>query len=224
MSGQQLTDDDIRSMTPAERQDLVLRMAPTPAERREVVLWVVTDPAERRELIRGLAPGPNAGFPSARAIARVRRWRLTLMVLCIAALIPWTVYLAVTLPSHYEAHNWVATWVGFDILLTVMLALTAISGWRRRQLLFPAAFASGVLLICDAWFDVLTSHAGTDLVQALLSAVLIELPLAFILIAGPLRLLRYVAIRNGLVDPAVRLWRMPIPIPEFWPDRKVPSA
>jgi hypothetical protein len=103
-----------------------------------------------------------------------------------------------------------------------MLALTAISGWRRRQLLFPAAFASGVLLICDAWFDVLTSHPGADLVQALLSAVLIELPLAFILIAGPLRLLRYVAVRNGLVGPAVRVWRMPIPVPEFWPDRKVP--
>ncbi len=37
--------------------------------------------------------------------------------------------------------------------------------------------------------------------QALISAVVIELPLAFVLIAGPLRLLRYVAIRHG-VDPA----------------------
>jgi hypothetical protein len=224
VSGVQLTNEDIQAMSPQERQALVLRLAPTPSARRELILGVVADPAERRELIRELAPGPSAGFPSARAIERVRRWRLTLMVLCVAALIPWTVYLAVTLPSHYEAHNWVATWVGFDILLTAMLALTAISGWRRRQLLFPAAFASGVLLICDAWFDVLTSHPGADLVQALLSAVLIELPLAFILIAGPLRLLRYVAIRNGLVDPAVRLWRMPVPVPEFWPDRKVPSA
>jgi hypothetical protein len=77
-----------------------------------------------------------------------------------------------------------------------------------------------VLLLCDAWFDVLTSHPGADLWQAVVSAVLIELPLAFVLIAGPLRLLRYVAIRNGLVDPDLKIWRMPIPLPELWPDRK----
>jgi len=43
-----------------------------------------------------------------------------------------------------------------------------------------------------------------------------------ILIAGPLRLLRSVAIRNGLVDPRLPLWRMPIPVPELWPEGKLP--
>lgn len=194
MSAVRLTDEQIAAMTPAERRELILRLAPVPA---------------------GVLPGP-------RTMARLRRWRLALTGLCVAALVPWTVYLAATLPSHYVAQNWVATWVGFDILLTAMLALTAVSGWRRRQLLFPAAFASGVLLVCDAWFDVLTSHPGRDMLQAVLSAVLVELPLAVLLIAGPLRLLRYVAIRNGLVDPDLNIWRMPIPVPELWPDRKVP--
>jgi hypothetical protein len=68
----------------------------------------------------------------------------------------------------------------------------------------------------------MTSHHGRDLIQALLSALVIELPLAFVLVAGPLRLLRYVAIRHGLVDPDVRMWRVPIPMPELWPDRRIP--
>jgi hypothetical protein len=194
VSGIRLTDEEIQAMTPDERRELILRLAPSPA---------------------GL-------LPRTRTVERIRKWRLTLMLLCVAALIPWTVYLAYTLPSHYEARNWVATWVGFDILLVAMLTATAIAGWRRRQLLFPFAFASGVLLICDAWFDVMTSQRGSDLMQALLSAVIIELPLAFILIAGPLRLMRYVAIRHGLVDPTLRMWRVPIPLPELWPHDTMP--
>lgn len=194
MSGLQVSDEEIQALTPEER----------------------------RELIRRLAPAPPGLLPSRRTIERIRKWRLVLIVLCAAALIPWTVYLAVTLPDHYEARNWGATWVGFDILLLGMLGATAVFGWRRRQLLFPTAFASGVLLVCDAWFDVLTSQPGDDLVQALISAAVVELPLAFVLIAGPLRLLRHVAIRHGLVEPGVRMWRVPIPVPELWPEHRVP--
>jgi len=192
----QLTDEEIQTMTPTER----------------------------RELIRRLAPAPGQRMLSPRTMQRIRKWRTVLVLLCVAALIPWTVYLAMTLPNHYVARNWVATWVGFDILLVLMLTATAIAGWRRRQLLFPTAFASGVLLICDAWFDVMTSQPGSDLMQALLSALLLELPLAFILIAGPLRLMRFVAIRHGIIEPGVRMWRVPIPMPELWADRQVPPC
>jgi hypothetical protein len=190
-----LTDEEIEAMTPAERRDLILRLAPRPG-----------------------------AMLSLRTIERIRKWRTALMLLCVAALIPWTVYLAVTLPNHYVARNWVLTWVGFDILLLTMLTLTALAGWKRRQLVFPTAFASGVLLICDSWFDVMTSQRGSDLTQALLSAFLLELPLAFVLIAGPLRLMRYVAVRHGLIHPHMHLWRMPIPIPDLYPDGKVPTG
>jgi hypothetical protein len=189
-----VTDEEIAAMTPAERRDLILRLVPQ-------------------------QPG---GMPSPRTIERIRKWRTVLMLICALALIPWTVYLAMTLPSHYVARNWVATWVGFDILLLAMLVLTALAGWKRKQLVFPTAFATGVLLICDAWFDTMTSQRGGDLTQALLSAFLVELPLAFILIAGPLRLLRYVAIRHGMIHAESHLWRMPIPIPDLYPDHKVP--
>ncbi len=190
-----LTDEEIEAMTPAERRDLILRLAPRPG-----------------------------AMLSLRTIERIRKWRTALMLLCVAALIPWTVYLAVTLPNHYVARNWVLTWVGFDILLLTMLTLTALAGWKRRQLVFPTAFVSGVLLICDSWFDVMTSQRGSDLTQALLSAFLLELPLAFVLIAGPLRLMRYVAVRHGLIHPQMHLWRMPIPIPDLYPDGKVPTG
>ncbi|MEV6411376.1 hypothetical protein [Kribbella sp. NPDC051718] len=178
--------------------------------------------AERQELIRRLLPESPVG-PQRRTLQRLRKWRMLLLVLCVAVLVPWTVYLAVTLPSRYVARHWVATWVGFDILLMVMLTATAIAGWRRRQLVFPTAFASGVLLICDAWFDVMTSQPGGDLMQAVLSALIIELPLAIVFIAGPLRLMRIVATRHGLVEPGTRMWRVPIPLPELWADRTVPK-
>ncbi|GAA2830843.1 hypothetical protein [Kribbella solani] len=180
-------------------------------------------PDERRELIQRLAPRPH-GLPSARTIQRLRKWRSIVLLLCAVALIPWTVYLAATLPYHYVARNWGGTWVGFDLLLVTMLLLTAWAGWRRKQYVFPTGFATGVLLVCDAWFDVMTSQHGSDLLQAMLSAVLIELPLAFILIAGPLRLLRFVAIRHGMIHADSHLWRMPIPIPDLYPDNKVPLS
>jgi hypothetical protein len=196
VSGVRLTDEEIQAMTPDERHELILRLAPHP-------------------------PGV---MPTALMWDRIRRWRSGLMLASAAVLIPWTVYLADTLPSRYVARHWVATWVGFDIILLTMLAATAVFGWRRRQLLFPTAFASGVLLICDAWFDVLTSHPGKDFLQALGSALLVELPLAFVLIAGPLRLMGYVAIRHGLVDPGTRVWRMEIPLPELWPRGSRPPS
>jgi hypothetical protein len=180
-------------------------------------------PAQRRELIRRLLPDAAGLLPSRRTMERIRKWRLLVLGVCVTVLVPWTVFLAITLPSRYVARHWVATWVGFDILLMVMLTTTAIAGWRRRQLVFPAAFASGVLLICDAWFDVMTSQPGADLIQALISALVIEIPLGIGFIAGPLRLMRIVATRHGLVEPGTRMWRVPIPMPELWPDRPMPE-
>jgi hypothetical protein len=39
---------------------------------------------------------------------------------------------------------------------------------------------SGTLLLCDAWFDILTASGGTDLEVAVLLAVFGELPLAIV--------------------------------------------
>jgi uncharacterized membrane protein len=66
---------------------------------------------------------------------------------------------------------------------------TALLGFLQHQLLTLFAFATGVLLVCDAWFDVLTAEGG-DLVVSALIAGLVELPLATVLIVGTLRIAR----------------------------------
>ena len=49
---------------------------------------------------------------------------------------------------------------------------------RRSPYAEVAAAVSGTLLVCDAWFDLLTSRTTSELVQAALEAALVELPLA----------------------------------------------
>src|ERR1700754_4219222 len=88
--------------------------------------------AERRELITRLARPLDEAGPEA-AFVRMRRVRLVLMTGAIVCLIPWIGYLSITLPDRYIAHNWTATWVGFDVLLLVFMATTALLGLLRRQ-------------------------------------------------------------------------------------------
>jgi hypothetical protein len=89
-------------------------------------------------------------------IRRIRSW-VTLSAAI--ALVPWIVYLALSLPHNYVAQNWGATWVGFDILLLAFLITTAVLGFLRNRLLTLFAFTTGVLLICEAWFDLMTARA-----------------------------------------------------------------
>lgn len=182
MAGIDLTDEQIRAMDPSERKNLIERL-------------------ER----------PAADLvPSMSTIARTRRVRLELMIGGSLGLIPWIGFLAATLPDSYMARNWSATWVGFDVGLVVLMATTAILGWQRRQLLILSAAATGVLLICDAWFDIMTA-APDDVWAAVATGVFGELPLAVILIDGALRLIRQMASRLWLLQPGMRVWQLRLP-------------
>lgn len=119
-------------------------------------------------------------------IRRIREW---LALSAAIALIPWTIYLGLTLPEDYTAQHWQATWVGFDVLLLAFMTATAVLGFIRHHLLTLFAFSTGVLLVCDAWFDMLTAKRG-DFAVSLLTATLGELPLAVLLIGGSLRIVR----------------------------------
>jgi ABC-type microcin C transport system duplicated ATPase subunit YejF len=90
------------------------------------------------------------------------------------------------------------------------MAATAALGLLRRQLLILTAFTTGILLVCDAWFDVMTA-APPDRWLSVLTAVLGELPLAVILITGALRILRSTATRLYVLDAGMPLWRIPLP-------------
>lgn len=122
-----------------------------------------------------------------RARAGVRRglgrwlvppWVAPALLGCAVVLVPWTAFLFVTLPRDYVANHWQVAWGGFDIGLGVALASTAVMVVRRSPFAEVTATITGTLLVCDAWFDVLTSRGLSDVVQAGVFALVIELPLA----------------------------------------------
>jgi hypothetical protein len=165
-------------------------------------------PSERRDLIQRLERPRDEVFPPSLA-RRMRRNRLALMVGGAIGLIPWMVYLAFTLPANYVAHNWPATWIGFDCLLIAFMAMTAVLGFLRRQLVVLPAFATGVLLICDAWFDIMTA-GPSQLWVSLLTAALGNFPIAVVEITGAVRILRLTMTRLWFLEPGTPMWRLPL--------------
>jgi hypothetical protein len=131
---------------------------------------------------------------------RLRRHTGTLLLAGSLILIPWTLFLAYTLPTRHHVVHWDAIWVGFDLALALALLLTAITAIRGRPWLAIPATASGTLLVCDAWFDILTARGTHQIATALLEAVLVELPLAGLCVWMALRveriLLRRIANRR----------------------------
>ncbi|MEB4208956.1 hypothetical protein [Mycobacterium sp. 94-17] len=165
-------------------------------------------PQQRRELITRLAK-PLGDVIDPEFLARVRRTRLSLMVGGAMAMVPWLGYLAVTLPENYVVHNWPIIWIGFDVLLVGFMLMTAALGYLRRQLLVLAAFTTGVLLICDAWFDLMTA-GPKDIWLSLITALLIEVPLAIFMITSAVRIMRLTMMRLWLLRPGMRLWDLPL--------------
>ena len=132
---------------------------------------------------RALGPGA-VRTPAAPAPARPdgderrRRRIVELLALSVLGLIPWTVLMALTLPSDYRVHQWRTAWVGFDILLLTAAGATALLARKRHGGAVMAALATAVLLVCDAWFDV-SLDFGTPAVWASAAlALFVELPLA----------------------------------------------
>jgi hypothetical protein len=68
--------------------------------------------------------------------------------------VPWTVYLAMTLPEDIETRNYRWAWVGFDAGLIALLVLTAYLAYRGQRYVAMTATATATALIIDAWFDV----------------------------------------------------------------------
>ncbi len=127
-----------------------------------------------------------------------RRRPALFLVACSLGLIPWTIGLAVTLPRDYVVGNWTLAWTGFDVVLIGCFAVTGWSLWKQRQVALPAAVATSVLLLCDAWFDLLTAHGGNDLLVSTMTALFGEIPIAILLAAIAARLLRAGAVPHGI--------------------------
>ena len=143
-----------------------------------------TAPSPLDELTTHRLERPLDELVPAPVVARMRRPRLALMV---GGAIGLIVFLVITLPANYVA-------LGFDVLLVAFMVTTAVLVFLRRQLALLTAFTTGVLLICDASFDVMTAGPH-DLWVSALTATLVELPLALILITTAQRILRLTVTR-----------------------------
>ncbi|MBS2963740.1 hypothetical protein KGA66_11820 [Actinocrinis puniceicyclus] len=136
------------------------------------------------------------------------------MLTCVAVLVPWTVFLGLSLPDQHRANHWRLTWTGFDGLLLLALGATVYLGWRGRQAVIPGAIVTATLLVCDAWFDVTLDLGTAGVWWSVASAVLIELPLAVFFLSRALRMISLTArqayARLGIDEPPPSVFKLPL--------------
>ena len=137
-------------------------------------------PDERARLARALA---SLNAQSLTPTPLSQRRRRVLIAACLAGVLLlafWIGVLEAKLPRDYRAGGWRAAWVGFDIGLLLVLAATAWAAWRRRQVLIVCLIVLAALLCCDAWFDITLDWGSRGFMVSVLSAALVELPLAVV--------------------------------------------
>jgi hypothetical protein len=176
----------------------------TPEERAQLAQWLSE-----------LQPPPATVTPE-----RFRRRRglvLSVTVISAVVLIPWTIWLSVSLPSVHRAREWRTAWVGFDIVLILALLATAWAGWHRRQVVVAFLIVSATMLVSDAWFDVVLSSGSVERFGSYATAFLLELPLAAHFFYSAYRVVRVNAAAlwqlQGRPDPLPVLWRIPLVAP-----------
>ena len=104
------------------------------------------------------------------------------------------------------------------VVVAMVLLATAWLGYKRRQIAVVGLIMSGTLMLIDAWFDVTFSWGTRGLGGAVLSAVIVEVPLGVLLISSALLIMRrsatLVAKLRGISGPSLSIWRQ-----EFLIDR-----
>jgi hypothetical protein len=171
-------------------------------------------PQERLRLRQTLAALDEQDMTAIAGGERRRKVLLVAIIICCVALAAWIGILAATLPRYYRAGGWRGAWVGFDLAELAAFLVTGWAAWRRRQILIMCLVVLATLLCCDAWFDVVLDARTKGFLLSLLSAVLIELPLAAVAILLARRLLRRtnaVLLRiQGVCGPVPGLRKIPL--------------
>jgi hypothetical protein len=149
------------------------------------------------------------------AMRPLGRRRIVLAVGGVGAmfLLPWLIFLSVTLPETSSGGAWRTVWVGFDTALVAAFVATVLTVWLRRQVALIALVITSTLLTCDAWFDVCLSW-GTDEHWVSFATALVELPVAILMANSAAVLMRrnftVIALLRGLDPTALPLWRQPM--------------
>src|SRR5271157_6135363 len=216
---------ELRRMSPAERRELASLLAelddPALTGGRRRIDYVIDEPElrrltadERRQLARTLA-AIDRRHPLMDPQLRRRRWfGMMFMTACCVALACWIAILILTLPSRYTSSDWQAAWVGLDIAELAGFAATAWAAWHQRQGVIFCMISTGTLQVCDAWFDLALDYGSPDFTMSLVSALAVELPLAFLLFNSARRLVRVTIATmmqiGGDAGPVPPLWRIPL--------------
>ena len=108
----------------------------------------------------------------------VPRWVALLLTAVVAGLVVWTLYLTYALPARHVTEHWWLAWAGFDIGLALALATTALGVLREAHWVDATAAVAATLLVTDAWFDIVLADPGGERVEAIVLAVIGEIPLA----------------------------------------------
>ena len=171
-------------------------------------------PQERLSLRQSLAVLDEQDLSAREVGERRRKILLAGVIVCRVVLAIWIGVLAVTLPRYYRAGSWRGAWVGFDLAELGAFLWTGWAAWKRRQVLIMCLVVLATLLCCDAWFDVVLDARTKGFLFSLLSALLIELPLAAVAILLARRLLRTtnaILFRSqGVCGPVPGLRKIPL--------------
>jgi hypothetical protein len=120
------------------------------------------------------------GVMPAKPALPLPRWLGPLALCCLIGMLPWIVYLGMTLPRKARADHYDLAWIGFDCGMWLVLAALALAALRRHPATGPVAAVAATMLVVDAWFDVVTTANDAQFVVALILALTAELPLAVI--------------------------------------------
>jgi len=133
-------------------------------------------------------------------------------------MVPWTIYLGYSLPRREVTKHYDAMWVGFDLLLiVVMLRVAYLAARRRRQVEISAAVLA-TLLVVDAWFDLMSSSGHRQFMTAVATAVFVELPTALLALSLVFRVEGIKVGRPHLERRALRALAVELGHPSSTPD------
>jgi len=171
-------------------------------------------PAERRQLARSLAAIDYPDPLHEMHLSRGRRLGVLFSIISCTVLVGWIIVLLLTLHRHIIATHWRLAWIGFDIVLLAAFAATGWAFWRGRQIVIVCLLVTATLLCCDAWFDVILDLGTSGMWMSIASAVIVELPIAFLMFSAARRLIRLSALvamgESADPDSFSPLWRIPM--------------
>jgi hypothetical protein len=110
----------------------------------------------------------------------IPQWVSTVYLFLAVVLVPWTIYLAISLPRRHVQPHWDVLWVGLDIGILILFLLTGVLASIKSRLVIISLSATASFLLVDSWFDIASAKAGYQFEQSLSLALFIEIPLAIL--------------------------------------------